>query len=105
MARAHGTRRRRRAADGVPAPQAADRAAAGAWDDASDWTPAWIGFGAAWHEFGPEGNARPSGPLPWAAHQRLWSALAEFDSSVRYRRRLNGIPTEPTAEWPGLNLR
>ena len=59
----------------------------GAWDDASDWTPAWIGFGAAWHEFGAEGNARPPGPLPWAAHQRLWSALAEFESSVRYRRR------------------
>ena len=42
----------------------------GAWDDASLWTPAWIGFGDAWHEFGPDGNARPSGPLPWAAHQR-----------------------------------
>ena len=76
----------------------------GAWDDAADWTPAWIGFGDAWHEFGPEGNVRPTGPLPWAAHQRLWSALSEFGSLVRYRRRLDGIPTEPTAQWPGLRL-
>jgi len=40
----------------------------GAWDDAADWTPTWIGFGDAWHEFGPDGSVRPSGPLPWAAH-------------------------------------
>lgn len=77
----------------------------GAWDDAVGWTPVWIGFGAAWHEFGPDGNVRPSGPLPWAAHQRLWDALAEFGTQVRYRRRLAGIPTVPTAQWTGLNLR
>ena len=47
----------------------------GAWDDAAAWTPVWIGFGDAWHEFGPDGSARPTGPLPWAAHQRLWHAL------------------------------
>jgi hypothetical protein len=77
----------------------------GEWDDAATWTPVWIGFGAAWHEFGPDGNVQPTGPLPWAAHQRLWSALDEFGDRVHYRRRLSGIPTEPTNEWPGLNLR
>ncbi|SED09159.1 hypothetical protein SAMN04489844_3655 [Nocardioides exalbidus] len=76
----------------------------GEWDDAGTWTPVWIGFGAAWHEFGPDGNVVPTGPLPWAAHQRLWGALDEFTPFVRYRRRLGGIPTEPTAEWPGLHL-
>ena len=35
----------------------------GEWDDAADWTPAWIGFGDAWHEFGPDGDLRPPGPL------------------------------------------
>jgi hypothetical protein len=77
----------------------------GEWDDAADWTPAWIGFGDAWHEFGADGDVRPSGPLPWAAHQRLWGALDEFGPFVRYRRRLTGIPTVPTAQWPGLHLR
>jgi hypothetical protein len=77
----------------------------GEWDDAAAWTPAWIGFGDAWHEFGPDGDVRPAGPLPWAAHQRLWSALDEFGPFVRYRRRLSGIPTVPTSEWPGLHLR
>ena len=72
----------------------------GEWDDAAGWTPAWIGFGDAWHEFGPDGDVRPSGPLPWAAHERLWAALAEHDADVRYRRRLGGIPTQPTAHWP-----
>jgi len=77
----------------------------GKWDDAATWTPAWIGFGEAWHEFGPEGDVRPTGPLPWAAHQRLWDALAEFGTSVRFRRRLGGIPTTPTSDWPGLTAR
>ena len=77
----------------------------GEWDLAADWTPVWIGFGDAWHEFGPDGSARPTGPLPWAAHQRLWRALEEFGSLVRYRRRLGGIPTEPTGHWPGLHVR
>ncbi len=77
----------------------------GRWDDAKAWTPVWIGFGEAWHEFGPDGNVRPTGPLPWAAHQRLWTALAEFGTLVRYRRRLGGIPTTPTADWPGLTAR
>lgn len=76
----------------------------GAWDDAAGWTPTWIGFGDAWHEFGPDGNVRPSGPLPWAAHQRMWAALDEFGPSVRYRRRLSGIPTEPTGQWTGAFL-
>jgi hypothetical protein len=48
---------------------------------------------------------QPTGPLPWAAHQRLWSALDEFGTLVRYRRRLTGIPTVPTSQWPGLHLR
>jgi hypothetical protein len=77
----------------------------GEWDDAAGWTPAWVGFGPAWHEFGPHGDVRPPGPLPWAAHQRLWSALEEFGSMVRYRRRLSAIPTVATAAWPGLYLR
>lgn len=77
----------------------------GEWDDAAGWTAAWVGFGPAWHEFGPLGDVRPPGPLPWAAHQRLWCALEEFGSLVRYRRRLSGIPTVATSEWPGLYLR
>ncbi|MDT0186092.1 hypothetical protein Q9S36_38500 [Microbacterium sp. ARD31] len=77
----------------------------GEWDDAAGWTPVWIGFGDAWHEFGPDGNVRPTGPLPWAAHQRLRRALDEFGTLVRYQRRLRGIPTVATADWPGLNLR
>ena len=76
----------------------------GDWDDAATWTPAWIGFGDAWHEFGPDGDVRPPGPLPWAAHQRLWDALDEFAPFVRYRRRLSGIPTAPTPGWTGLHL-
>ena len=32
-------------------------------------------------------------------------ALEEFGPFVRYRRRLTGIPTVPTTEWPGLHLR
>lgn len=77
----------------------------GEWDDAAGWTPAWVGFGPAWHEFGPHGDVRPPGPLPWAAHRRLWTALDEFGSLVRYRRRLTGIPTVATGAWPGLYLR
>ena len=52
----------------------------GAWDDAFDWTPAWIGFGAAWHEFGPEGNARPRGPSPGP---RTSGCGARWPSSTR----------------------
>lgn len=70
------------------------------WSEAADWTPVWVGFGPAWHEFGPEGAVLPTGPLPWAAHERLWTALSEHDADVRYRRRLGGIPTQPTAHWP-----
>lgn len=69
------------------------------WPEAADWTPVWIGFGAAWHEFGPDGAVTPAGPLPWAAHQRVWAALEEFAADVRFRRRLGGIPTEPTTNW------
>ena len=56
----------------------------GAWDDAADWTPVWIGFGASWR--------RGDEPLPWAAHETLWDALEEFAAHVRYRKRLGGVP-------------
>ena len=59
----------------------------GAWDDAADWTPVWVGFGPTWRD-GDE-------PLPWAAHQALWQALERHAPAVRYHRRLGGIPTMP----------
>ncbi len=56
----------------------------GAWDDAEDWTPVWVGFGPSWQDGGE--------PLPWAAHETLWRTLVAFAGQVRYRRRLGGVP-------------
>ncbi len=56
----------------------------GAWDDAEDWTPVWVGFGPTWLD-GAE-------PLPWAAHETLWRALEAYAVHVRYSRRLGGVP-------------
>jgi hypothetical protein len=59
----------------------------GAWDVAADWTPVWVGFGGSWRD-GDE-------PLPWAAHGALWTALDSFADSVRFHRRLGGVPRMP----------
>lgn len=56
----------------------------GAWDDAAEWTPAWVSFGESWHD-GAE-------PLPWAAHQVLYRTLEQYASHVRYRLGLGGVP-------------
>ena len=56
----------------------------GAWDDAADWEPVWISFGDTWYD-GAE-------PLPWTAHQALWSVLAAYDGHVHHGRRLGGVP-------------
>ncbi len=61
----------------------------GAWDDAEDWTPVWIGFGPSWQDGGE--------PLPWAAHETLWRALAGFLGRVRFHRRLGGVPRLTTS--------
>jgi hypothetical protein len=66
----------------------------GAWDDAADWTPVWIGFGASWRT-GDE-------PLPWSAHEALWDALEEYAEHVRYQKRLGGVRPLPVPE--GLHL-
>jgi hypothetical protein len=55
----------------------------GRWDEASEWTPVWITFGTTWR--------RGDEPLPWAAHEALWDALAEFAEHVRYQKRLGGV--------------
>jgi hypothetical protein len=59
----------------------------GAWDDAADWVPVWVSFGQSWQ--------RGDEPLPWVAHASLWEALEEFVDTVRYRRRLSGVPRLP----------
>ena len=59
----------------------------GAWDGAAEWTPVWIGFGVSWYH-GAE-------PLPWAAHATLWGVLDSYAASVRFQRRLGGIPRVP----------
>jgi hypothetical protein len=56
----------------------------GQWDDAAQWTPAWIAFGDSWYD-GAE-------PLPWSAHQTLWDLLERYAGRVRYRLGLGGIP-------------
>ena len=56
----------------------------GAWDDAAEWTPAWISFGESWYD-GAE-------PLPWSAHQALWRTLETYGDRVRYRLGLGGVP-------------
>ena len=55
----------------------------GAWDDAAQWVPVWVSFGASWR-FGDE-------PLPWAAHEALWQGLEPYAAHVRYHRRLGGV--------------
>ncbi len=59
----------------------------GAWDDAAEWVPVWVSFGASWRE-GAE-------PLPWAAHAALWDELARWEGHVRYRKWLTGVPPLP----------
>ena len=56
----------------------------GSWDDAADWTPVWISFGASWYD-GAE-------PLPWSAHRTLWQTLERYADHVRYRLGLGGVP-------------
>ena len=59
----------------------------GNWDLAADWTPVWIGFGPSWRT-GDE-------PLPWAAHETLWRALASYEAHVRFSKRLGGVRKLP----------
>lgn len=59
----------------------------GAWDDAAEWVPVWVSFGASWRE-GAE-------PLPWAAHAALWEELARWSGHVRYRKCLTGVRPLP----------
>ncbi len=56
----------------------------GAWDDAAEWVPAWISFGATWRE-GAE-------PLSWLARTTLYGVLDTYADRVRYRRGLGGVP-------------
>jgi hypothetical protein len=56
----------------------------GAWDDAADWSPAWVSFGDSWRH-GAE-------PVPWAARSTLYRTLDAYDGRVRYRRGLGGVP-------------
>lgn len=55
----------------------------GAWDDASEWVPAWVSFGDSWRQW-PE-------PLSWAARATLYRTLDAY-GGVRYRRGLGGVP-------------
>jgi hypothetical protein len=56
----------------------------GAWDDAAEWVPAWISFGATWRE--------DAEPLSWLARTTLYGALDAYADRVRYRRGLGGVP-------------
>lgn len=56
----------------------------GAWDLAAGWVPVWITFGDSWYD-GDE-------PLPWAAHETLWTALSGHAEHCRYRLGLGGVP-------------
>ena len=56
----------------------------GAWDLAETWVPVWIGFGDSWRD-GEE-------PLPWSAHSALWQVLGAHADTVRFHRRLGGVP-------------
>ena len=56
----------------------------GAWDDAAEWVPAWVSFGASWREEGE--------PVPWPARRTLYAALDSYGDRVRYRRGLSGVP-------------
>ncbi|TIC80681.1 hypothetical protein E8D34_18710 [Nocardioides sp. GY 10113] len=62
----------------------------GAWDRAAGWVPVWVTFGERWR-CGDE-------PLPWAAHQALWTLLAEYDGHVLFRKRLGAIAPLPVPE-------
>jgi hypothetical protein len=61
-----------------------------AWDAAAEWIPVWVGFGPTWRD--------GDDPLPWAAHQTLWRALASRAEHVRFQRRLGGVPRMPLPE-------
>ena len=58
-----------------------------AWNAAAAWVPVWVGFGPTWRE--------GDDPLPWAAHEALWGALASRAQHVRFQRRLGGVPRLP----------
>ena len=58
----------------------------GAWDDAAEWTPVWIGFGPSWQR-GRDG----ADPLPWEAHVALWELLDEHADQFRFKKRLGGV--------------
>jgi hypothetical protein len=62
----------------------------GAWDLAAEWTPVWIGFGPTWQH--------DAEPLPWTAHKTLWQVLDSYAASVRFHRRLGGVPRLPLPE-------
>ncbi len=54
------------------------------WADAEDWTLVWVTFGESWRS-GDE-------PLPWAAHEALWTTLAGYGDQVRYRKWIGSVP-------------
>lgn len=60
-----------------------------AWHEAARWVPVWVGFGPSWRQ--------GDDPLPWAAHEALWRALAVRGGHVRFQRRLGGVPR---LRWP-----
>ncbi|MDN4173535.1 hypothetical protein QWY28_11310 [Nocardioides sp. SOB77] len=66
----------------------------GTWDCARDWTPVWVSFGQSWYD-GDE-------PLPWSAHQALWTALGRHADRVRHTVRLGGVPRLPVRHERGV---
>jgi len=56
----------------------------GAWDVAAEWTPVFVSFGDSWRT--------DDEPLPWAAHQALWTTLGGYPDHTRYRLGLGGVP-------------
>lgn len=56
----------------------------GRWADAADWTLVWVSFGESWQD-GDE-------PLPWAAHEALWTKLDAYRGFVRFNKGLGGVP-------------
>lgn len=65
----------------------------GAWDLAWGWVPVWVSFGETWRD-GEE-------PLPWAAHEALWQALADHGDLVRYHRCLGAVAPLPVPREAG----
>lgn len=59
-------------------------ASQGRWEDAATWTVVWITFGTSWRN-GDE-------PIPWPAHEALWSKLAEYAQWVHFHKGLGGVP-------------